>query len=285
MREYGQVQTAFWTSPKVKSFSEDGRTLAIYLLTSPHSNGLGCFYLPFGYVVEDLKWKSERVSKGFTELFRKGFLSYCEDTCYVLIPHFLKWNPVVNENVAKARRKEFSLIPEKASIYNELCFRILEYGSHLSEEFETLLKRYGKGFETVSKQYPDPDPDPDPEKDPYPDTSKKVPPKRHTQFKKPTLSEVKEYCEEKKYTFDPEAFWAFYESKGWMVGKNKMKSWHSACITWQKKEPKKSIGQMTEKEQEEYYGSIPDDWREQLFGEEEAKKMREEEKQAKGGAE
>ena len=27
----------------------------------------------------------------------------------------------------------------------------------------------------------------------------------------------------------------FYESKGWMVGKNKMKQWRSAVATWAKK--------------------------------------------------
>ena len=29
---------------------------------------------------------------------------------------------------------------------------------------------------------------------------------------------------------------AFYESKGWMVGRNPMKSWPAACATWQKRE-------------------------------------------------
>ena len=36
------------------------------------------------------------------------------------------------------------------------------------------------------------------------------------------------------YTFDPEAFWNFYESKEWRVGSHVMKSWTSACVTWQK---------------------------------------------------
>jgi hypothetical protein len=29
-----------------------------------------------------------------------------------------------------------------------------------------------------------------------------------------------------------EKFWNFYESKGWMVGKNKMKNWKAAIKTW-----------------------------------------------------
>lgn len=58
-------------------------------------------------------------------------------------------------------------------------------------------------------------------------------------FMPPTVEEVRRHCREKGYTFDPEAFVAFYESKGWKVGKNPMKSWQAACVTWQKRqEPK-----------------------------------------------
>ena len=54
-------------------------------------------------------------------------------------------------------------------------------------------------------------------------------------FVKPTLQEVAAYVAEKKYAIDPEAFWNFYESKGWKVGRTQMKSWKSACVTWQKR--------------------------------------------------
>lgn len=52
---------------------------------------------------------------------------------------------------------------------------------------------------------------------------------------RPTLEEVKEYVKEKQYNFDPESFFNFYESNGWKVGKNQMKSWRAACVTWQKR--------------------------------------------------
>jgi hypothetical protein len=54
-------------------------------------------------------------------------------------------------------------------------------------------------------------------------------------FKKPTLEEVKEYCEERNNGIDAETFINFYESKGWMVGKNKMKDWKACIRTWEKK--------------------------------------------------
>ena len=58
-------------------------------------------------------------------------------------------------------------------------------------------------------------------------------------FKKPTFDEVNNYCLERNNNIDAEAFIAFYESKGWMVGSNKMKNWKQAIITWEKREVKK----------------------------------------------
>lgn len=53
-------------------------------------------------------------------------------------------------------------------------------------------------------------------------------------FQKPTFEEVDAYCKERNNGIDAEAFIAFYESKGWLIGKVPMKSWKSAIITWEK---------------------------------------------------
>lgn len=53
-------------------------------------------------------------------------------------------------------------------------------------------------------------------------------------FVPPSVDEVKKYCLERKNNVDPEAFVSFYESKGWMVGKNKMKDWKAAVRTWER---------------------------------------------------
>lgn len=54
-------------------------------------------------------------------------------------------------------------------------------------------------------------------------------------FTPPTVEEVRLYCEERRNGLDPEEFVAFYESKGWRVGREPMKSWKSAVITWEKR--------------------------------------------------
>ena len=58
-------------------------------------------------------------------------------------------------------------------------------------------------------------------------------------FKKPTLVEVKNYCILRKNNIDAESFIDFYESKGWQIGKEKMKSWKACVRTWESREKNK----------------------------------------------
>ena len=53
-------------------------------------------------------------------------------------------------------------------------------------------------------------------------------------FTKPTTEEVKAYCAERKNNVDPDKFIDFYESKGWVIGKNPMKDWKACVRTWEK---------------------------------------------------
>lgn len=54
-------------------------------------------------------------------------------------------------------------------------------------------------------------------------------------FQKPTVDEVAEYCRARGSPVDPEAFVAFYESKGWKVGREPMKCWKASIVTWEKR--------------------------------------------------
>lgn len=56
-------------------------------------------------------------------------------------------------------------------------------------------------------------------------------------FIKPTVEEIKEYCDSRENGIDANSFYDFYESKGWMIGKNKMKDWKSAVRTWERNRP------------------------------------------------
>lgn len=62
-------------------------------------------------------------------------------------------------------------------------------------------------------------------------------------FKPPTVDDVRAYCTERGNSVDPQSFVDFYESKGWMIGKNKMKDWKAAVRTWERSETKTRQGE------------------------------------------
>ena len=64
------------------------------------------------------------------------------------------------------------------------------------------------------------------------------PPTRH-KFSPPTVDEVRAYCAENGYSVDPGRFVDYYTSNGWMVGRNKMKSWQAAVRSWSRKSGEK----------------------------------------------
>lgn len=59
-------------------------------------------------------------------------------------------------------------------------------------------------------------------------------PKQPKRFKPPSVDEVRAYCKERSNSVDADKFVDFYASKGWMVGKNKMRDWKAAVRTWEK---------------------------------------------------
>ena len=79
----------------------------------------------------------------------------------------------------------------------------------------------------------------------YQDSDKQTTSKRQTKrqqlnnkqetniFKPPTVEQVKAYCEERGNGLDAERFVDWYESRGWIVGTNKMKSWKATVRTWE----------------------------------------------------
>jgi len=65
------------------------------------------------------------------------------------------------------------------------------------------------------------------------ETDKKA--RKRAAFVRPTVEQVAEYVKERGSPVDPEAFVAFYESKGWKVGTAPMRNWKQAIITWEKR--------------------------------------------------
>ena len=84
-----------------------------------------------------------------------------------------------------------------------------------------------------------------------------------TRFNPPAVEEVAAYCAERGNNVDAHAWWDFYQSKGWMVGKNKMKDWKAAVRTWEQrhKNESKSNGNCVKNEFLRYGNTKPEDFK------------------------
>lgn len=71
---------------------------------------------------------------------------------------------------------------------------------------------------------------------------------KRKRFDKPTLSEIEQYCIERKNNVNAEQFFDYYESNGWKVGKNSMKDWKAAVRTWERSEYRKPNSKKNSKE-------------------------------------
>ncbi|MCD8207700.1 MAG: DUF6291 domain-containing protein, partial [Bacteroidales bacterium] len=83
-------------------------------------------------------------------------------------------------------------------------------------------------------------------------------------FKPPTVDEVREYAAERGYTVDAERFVDYYQTNGWMAGKNHMKDWKAAVRNWDRNNKERQG--MTAKPNNSYIDAIEnrvkvvDDW-------------------------
>ena len=67
--------------------------------------------------------------------------------------------------------------------------------------------------------------------------------------KKPTLEEVKDYCNERNNNVDAEQFIDYYETNGWVQGKGKpIKDWKACVRTWERNEVNKQNEKKSERQ-------------------------------------
>lgn len=103
-----------------------------------------------------------------------------------------------------------------------------------TDEYTQKLIRTTDNVQRLSRQCPDKVPPNRIEEnriDIYAESDK--PTNKKKRFKPPTQKEVQDYFNEKGFNLkSAEQFVLFYESKGWMVGKNKMQKWKAAASRW-----------------------------------------------------
>lgn len=83
MRDYATVAPQFWlgkTGRELRKKGAEAQVVSFYLMTSPHANMLGLYYLPILYIAHETGLGFEGALKGLKSAIEAGFCSYDEDT-------------------------------------------------------------------------------------------------------------------------------------------------------------------------------------------------------------
>lgn len=141
---YTRIKSRFWIDEKSGRWSNDLKLLALYLLSCPHGNMLGCFVLPKLYICADLGWDADKLEPLFSTLIKEGFIAYDDSTNVIFVKKHLKHNPIENSNQAQAAIKVVNELP-RTHLLSQVAQAIRENGKQflepLVQEIEELLAK------------------------------------------------------------------------------------------------------------------------------------------------
>lgn len=227
MAVYRNVQISFWTDAKITDeFTPEDKYFYLYLFTNPHTNLCGCYEISIKQVAWETGYSRDTILR-LIERFEgiHHVVRYNDGTREILLVNWSKYNWTSSDKFRKPLLKEIESV------------KCPEFREYLTKEFN------GEDTVSIPYQYPMDTTVTVSVTDTVSDSVKKT-----KRFVPPTVDEVRAYCQERHNNVNPESFVNFYESKGWKVGKEPMKSWQACVRTWEQREketPKKKTDSMT----------------------------------------
>lgn len=210
------VQDSFWTDPYVEKLDPIEKVCFLYLLTNPLCNIAGVYEIRSKRFAFEVGLDVEIVET-ILQRFERDEKIYRWES-WVVIKNFLK-NQTPNPSMVIGIENILDIAPDEVKkIYNEKIISLSVKTLNRIKLNKIELNRIAQTVDSLS------------------------PPSK--KFNAPSLEEVKNYCKERANDVNPQKFMDFYESKGWYVGKNKMKDWKAAVRTWEgtNKNSKNSAG-------------------------------------------
>lgn len=151
MRSYSTISPAFWTGETGKAIKDKGaeaQMLALYLMSSPHSNMIGMYFLPKLYICYETGLSDEGASKGLQDLFSVDFCDYDDEAEVIWVYEMAKYQVgqslTTTDNRVKSVRKEYSNVPK--------CKFLSEFFKKYSEAFHLEVDREGASKGLLTEQ-------------------------------------------------------------------------------------------------------------------------------------
>lgn len=229
------ISTGFWDDEVVQELNPQEKYLLLYLFTNPLTNIAGVYKITPRRMSFDTSLDQDNISQILTHLSSLQLAFY--HSGYIIIPAWptqqkYKIRSKLNDGIV-AILKELSseMLSYLESIYYQypihtLCISPPQGPSYSDSDLDSDIDLDSKLISDFTKETAPP-------KKKFSGRGKdsiKIEPK----FTPPTLEEITQYCQERKNGINPQQFFDFYTSKGWLVGKVKMKDWRASVRTWER---------------------------------------------------
>jgi hypothetical protein len=119
VRDYSKVAPTFWTGKTGRAIRRRGSealVVAMYLMTSPHSNMLGLYYQPMLYMAHETGLGIEGASKGLAACIEEGFCYYDNDSEMVWVVEMASYQIAeelkASDNRCAGIQKDYEALPE-----------------------------------------------------------------------------------------------------------------------------------------------------------------------------
>lgn len=142
---YSKIHIKIWNDKDFLALEPIVQRLFLYLLTSPHSNLLGVYVLKVGYVCEDLGYSNQdEFLKHMAVLSDKDFIKWYESDTILILPNYIKHNPITNENQVTGGIKVIKSLHLSSIISGELSHIIQGLTDLKPSHKQVLCKALGK---------------------------------------------------------------------------------------------------------------------------------------------
>ena len=192
MAKQRPISTRFWHDGYVQELSTPEKLLFLYLLTNEQLDLCGLYELSIRTIQFESGLDSKTVSKALERFQKDGKVFYIDG--WICIKNFTK-HLKVNPNIQTGIERSLKAVPPK-----------------VFKDFESLSKHSLLNLTLPNSTLPNLS-------------------GRTNKFAPPSSKEVLDFFKENNGS-SSEDFVDFYQSKGWLVGKVKMKDWKAAARRW-----------------------------------------------------
>lgn len=227
MANYRIISTTFWTDSKVDDeFTPEDKYFYLYLLTNPHTNICGCYEISPKQMARESGYNEATIKKLIEKMVvQYKVVSYDYDTKEILLHNWSKYNWTSSPKLKKSVQETAKYIKNES--FKKWVLDVVEIGYAYPIDTSASVSVSASVIDTEIEKN-----------------------EEQKRFKKPSLEEVKEYCEQRENNVDAQRFVDFYASKGWRVGNQPMKDWKACVRTWESRSKKFGATEMDVGEQD-----------------------------------